>query len=127
MANIKLTLPGAPFTGQIVTFIAHCNCDEVTDGLVIGEDIYTVVDANGCCATGKGGRWKTGAIVSVTLDVENKEAYILNADTNDYLEDKIEGVRTIASSKAPMYSYGTADLTAGSTGLPTGTMHLVYE
>lgn len=120
MANIKLTLPGAPFTGQIVTFTAPCNCDKVTDGLVIDGQIYTIVDANGVCATGKGGRWSAGASVSVVLNVEEKKAYIQNADTNDYLEAKI-------ASKAPMYTYGTTDLIAGSSPLATGTIHLVYE
>lgn len=88
MANIKLTLPGAPFTGQIVTFTAPCDCDRVTDGLLIGGQVYTIVDANGQCATGKGGRWVAGASVSVILNVEKKLAYIQNADTNEYLEGR---------------------------------------
>lgn len=78
MANIKLTLPAAPFTGQIVTFPAPCGCDEVTDGLSINGEIYTVVDAMGECITGKGGAWCEGAQVSVALDCENKKAYIQN-------------------------------------------------
>ena len=28
---------------------------------------------------------------------------------------------------APMYSYGTTDLTAGTSALETGKIHLVYE
>lgn len=28
---------------------------------------------------------------------------------------------------APAYTYGTSDLTAGSSNLPTGTLYLVYE
>ena len=78
MANIKLNLSGTPFTGQIVTFPAPCGCNEVTGGLSINGEIYTVVDAMGRCVTGKGGRWVAGAIVSVSLDVEKKRAYIQN-------------------------------------------------
>ena len=32
-----------------------------------------------------------------------------------------------AESKAPMYTYGTTDLTAGSSPLATGQLHFVYE
>lgn len=78
MANIKLNLPGAPFTGQLVTFPAPCGCDEVTDGLSINGEIYTIVDAMGNCVTGAGGTWCSGAQVSVALDVENKKAYLQN-------------------------------------------------
>lgn len=78
MANIKLNLPGAPFTGQLVTFPAPCGCDEVTDGLSINGEIYTIVDGMGICVTGRGGAWCSGAQVSVVLDVENKKAYIQN-------------------------------------------------
>lgn len=32
-----------------------------------------------------------------------------------------------AASKAPMYGYGTDDLTAGTSPLETGRMYFVYE
>lgn len=85
MANIKLNLPAAPFTGQIVTFPAPCGCDKVTDGLSINGVIYTVVDAMGNCVTGKGGAWSSGALVSVVLDCEGKKAYLQS--TTPMLED----------------------------------------
>ena len=78
MANIKLNLTAAPFTGQIVTFTAPCSCADVTEGLVINGEIYTVCDAMGVCVTGTGGAWCEGATVSVALDVENKKAYLQN-------------------------------------------------
>lgn len=31
------------------------------------------------------------------------------------------------NAKAPAYSYGKTDLTAGSSYLPTGTLYFVYE
>lgn len=79
MANIKLTLPAEPFSKQIVTFTAPCGCDQVTDGLVINGETYTVCDAMGECVTGKGGAWCAGAQISVVLDCENKKAFIQNA------------------------------------------------
>ena len=77
--NIKVNTPAAPFSGQIVTFPAPCNCDEVTDGLVINGETYTVCDAMGECVIGKGGAWCAGAQISVVLDCENKKAFIQNA------------------------------------------------
>lgn len=74
--NIKLNLSAAPYSGQIVTFTAPCNCDLVADGLVINGDIYTVCDTLGTCVTGKGGAWIAGAKISVVLDCENKKAYL---------------------------------------------------
>ena len=35
--------------------------------------------------------------------------------------------KTIAEGRAPAYTYGTTDLTAGSSSLATGTLHFVYE
>ena len=96
MANIKLTLPGEPFSGQIVTFTAPCDCDKVTGGIVINTKIYTVCDAMGNKVTGTGGVWCAGAQVSVVLDCENRKAYIQNgkatpaqigAASNPHIED----------------------------------------
>lgn len=35
--------------------------------------------------------------------------------------------QTTADSKAPAYTYGTADMTAGSSALETGKLYFVYE
>lgn len=78
MANIKLTLPGEPFTKQIVTFTAPCDCDKVTDGIVINGKTYTICDAMGNKIPGTGGVWCSGAQISVVLDCENKKAYLQN-------------------------------------------------
>jgi hypothetical protein len=109
MSLIKVTLPlgEIPVTGKQVSFVAPCSCEETT-GLEIEGEQYTVVDAMCTCVTGKGGRWNTGAIVSVILDVDNKEAYIQNADNT-------------------IFTYGTEDLEAGVSPLETGKLYLMYE
>lgn len=71
--KIKVNIAGAAFTGKIVTFKAPCDCTEAT-GLVIGEDTYDVVDALGNCITGSYLAWRSGALVSVALDVDDKKA-----------------------------------------------------
>lgn len=38
-----------------------------------------------------------------------------------------QSAQTTAASKAPMYTYGTEDLTAGTSPLASGQLHFVYE
>lgn len=38
-----------------------------------------------------------------------------------------QNAQTAAASKAPMYTYGTDDLTAGTSPLASGQLHFVYE
>lgn len=45
-----------------------------------------------------------------------------NADTNAHAD-----IREAVASKAPMYTYGTTDLTAGSSPLANGQLYFVYE
>lgn len=45
-----------------------------------------------------------------------------NADGNAHTD-----IREAVAAKAPMYTYGTTDLTAGSSPLATGQLHFVYE
>lgn len=45
-------------------------------------------------------------------------------DDRYYTETEME---TKMAEKAPAYTYGTTDLTAGSSALATGTLHFVYE
>lgn len=75
------------------------------------------------------------------LNIDEGKAYLQNADTNAYLEEKLSAVQTEASnaasaaataqttadSKAPMYTYSTEDLAAGSSKLETGKLYFVYE
>lgn len=116
MANIKLNLPAEPFSGQIVTFKALCASSEITDGLIINGETYAVCNALGECVTGISGSWDSGALVSIILNVEDKKAYVQN-----------NAVTAESIGAAPMYTYGTDDLTAGSSALETGKLHFVYE
>lgn len=44
-----------------------------------------------------------------------------------YLSGVTSSLQTQINSKAPSYTYGTTDLTAGSSSLATGTLYFVYE
>ena len=95
MSIIKVTLPYGeiPVTGKQVSFVAPCNCIETT-GLQIDGELYTVVNPLRECITGKGGRWDTGAIVSVILDVDNKLAYMSGGGGEALSVEDIRGICT---------------------------------
>lgn len=80
MSVIKVTLPlgEIPVEGKPVSFKAPCPCD-VTEAIQIEGENYIVCDALGECVTGSGGVWDVGSIVTVTLSVEQKRAYIQNS------------------------------------------------
>ena len=75
--------------GLQVNFTAPCDCS-VTEYLRIGGENYTVVDSLGRCVTGKGGLWVAGAVLSVTLDVDKKFAYIQSARGGLVLDETAE-------------------------------------
>ena len=95
MANIRIDIDGILMDGHEVTFKAPCDCTEV-QGLKVyylkdgtqHNATFTMKDSHGNTLTGLGNLFETGAYVRVTLDLANKFAYLLNADTNKYLEDK---------------------------------------
>lgn len=62
--------------------------------------------------------------VQVTVDGEAGQLIEINADGEMSARDMITPAEIGA---APMYTYGQADITAGSTALETGKMYLVYE
>ena len=119
MSKIKLSLDYAPVSGKQISFFAPCASD-TAEGLVINDVEYALVDANGVSVTGINNLWNTGAMVSVIIDTGSLRAYLQNADTNAYLEGQL-------ANKAPAYTYGTEDLTAGTSELETGKLYFVYE
>ena len=52
-----------------------------------------------------------------------------NADTEAHadIREAVEEAKSVANSRAPMYSYGTSDLSAGVSELASGKLHFVYE
>ena len=60
----------------------------------------------------------------VTPEDIGAAASIHTHDDRYYTETE---VNNLLSAKAPAYSYGTSDLTAGSSSLATGKLYFVYE
>lgn len=92
MAKIKVISDRPLIDGMTVAFRAPCDCNAV-DGLTVtylgvGED-FTFRDAHGNDLAGLGNLFSQNALVKAVLDVSNNSAYLQNAATNKYLENKI--------------------------------------
>lgn len=97
MANIKVALEYPLYDGMPITFNAPCECSAV-NGLTVSyrneSKCFIFRDAHGNDLTGIGNLFSTGAYVKAILDITNGFAYLQNADTNAYLEERL-------ASKAP--------------------------
>ena len=100
MANIKLSLDHPLVDGEIVTFKAPCNSTAVTglkvyyttlteDSTLTENKTFTFRDAHLNDISNLDSLFLNGAYMQVILDTTNNYAYIQNADTNGYIEDKI--------------------------------------
>lgn len=101
MANIILTLDHTIQDGEDIKFKAPCACSEV-EGITVNYPVesgdgtigtetktFTFRDTHGNDLTGLGNLFSEGAYVKVIVDTENGHAYLQNADTNGYLEEKL--------------------------------------
>lgn len=99
MANIKITVEGPLMDGHKVTFKAPCNCDAVEklDVRYIKDNeqkskLFTMKDSHGNDLTGLGNLFFKDAYVDVVLDPNSGSAYLQNAGTNAYLEEKFKTI-----------------------------------
>ena len=102
MAYIKLELDHPIVDGEVVTFKAPCDCTAVEGIKVYYIELtetsetqlnatFTFKDAHGNTLTNIGNLFMSGAYIKAILDTTNNYAYIQNADTNAYLEQKFSG------------------------------------
>ena len=92
MAKIQIISQCPLYDGMSVTFFAPCDCNFV-DGLTVvyGETSkdFGFRDAHGYDLGGIGNLFTEGAYVKAILNTVLGHAYLQNADTNKYLEEKI--------------------------------------
>lgn len=96
MADIRLDIDSVLANGMDVTFKAPCDCTSI-DGLKVyyikdretHNMRFVFKDTHGNELTGIGNLFEEGAYVRVILDTTNGFAYIQNADTNGYIESRI--------------------------------------
>lgn len=127
MALIKIELDYPLEDGMSLTFKAPCDCTAVTGVKVyypnVTEDATTTVnktfsfrDTHLNALTNLGNLFMTGATVKVVVDTENAYAFIQNADTNAYLENKFSKVENHNHDAADIVS-GVLSVARGGTGV----------
>lgn len=131
MSKIRIDLPAAADNGQSLTFKAPADCSHIT-GLIIyypeGNSTATknfkFVDSHGIdVGSGTLSLFAKDALVKVVLDTDAAKAYIQNADTNDYLEDKFEDLKQLIDNKIVC---GTEEVYDGDASpYPEGTLYIV--
>lgn len=98
MADVKIALNTPIYDGMPITFKAPCDCTEVTRLQVqhltesgnVSTSSYILMDSHGVSVAGLGNLFAKGAYVRVILDTRTHQAYLQNADSNSYIEGKIE-------------------------------------
>lgn len=121
MANLIIKENGVTRTtpavhGEEITIQAPCDCSAVT-GVQIADVAYPFYDAAGKVLPMGTGLFTEGSLIRVLIDTVNTRATIINpAITPDSI------------GAAPMYTYGTEDIEAGSASpYETGHLHFVIE
>ena len=108
MANIKARINYPIEDGAEVVFRSPLPYSDVTGLTVISTNSkngsstsknFTFVDAHRNDVTHLSDLFNQGAIVKVILDCSAELAYIQNADTNSYLEDKFESIVNLFNKK----------------------------
>jgi hypothetical protein len=118
MAKLRVDLTEPLLNGMDIKFKAPSDCTAV-DGLIvyapdnnggISSQVFTFKDAHGNTLTGLGNLFAVNVLVKVMVDTETGSAYIQNADTNKYLENKIAnaGSKVNLSSSVSSTSTSTA-------------------
>ena len=97
MANIRIDQAATVVNGQALTFKSPADCSAIT-GLIVyypngnttTSKTFKFVDAHGVdVGSGTISLFAANAMVKVILDVDSGKAFVQNADTNAYLEEKL--------------------------------------
>ena len=100
MANIQVFKQNTIYDGSEVIFLSPCDCSEI-QGLTVdylnergAEESQSFIfkDAHGHDISDLDNLFTDGVYVKVILNVTDGIAYIQNADTNKYLEDRFEAL-----------------------------------
>lgn len=140
MSNIRIDLDAAIYDGQNITFKSPCDCSAVT-GLKVyypnaegvqSSQIFAFADAHGNDVGTIDELFAENVLVKVILDTTTNKAFVQNADTNAYLENKFKELNKPTGTYTGNGSDTSRKIDIGGTGnvlLITGfaTTALVWE
>lgn len=97
MANIRVDSSVTVFDGLALSFKSPADCSQVT-GLIVyypngantASKVFQFTDAHGQNVGNINHLFAANVIVKVILSVEEAKAYVQNADTNSYLEGRLD-------------------------------------
>ena len=99
MAKIKISAKHELYDGAPITFRAPCD-STMADGLKVCAanvtQTFTFRDAHGNDLANQANLFSAGAYVRVILDIVKSYAYILNSDTNLYLENRFQDLPKVS-------------------------------
>lgn len=132
MAHIRIDLAEPLLDGLDIKFKAPCNCSDVV-GLKVfyPQDETTATkefvfrDAHGNDLTGLGNLFFKDSYVKVIVDVENGYAYLQNADTNSYLESRMQTKHDVLTVTLAAANWSDLEQTIEATGITALTTIIV--
>ena len=123
MSNIRVDVAVGLFDGQTITFKSPADCSQVTGLMVYYPSAsgtkskqFNFADCHGS-NIGHLDLFSANAIVKVVLDTDDGLAFVQNADTNNYLEGKLNEKFSPDNKPTPK------DI----QGLNTETLNITYE
>lgn len=139
MANIRIDIDSVILDNQTITFKSPADCSDITGLIVYYVDnglsksqVFQFADAHGN-NVGDIDLFASDVIVKVVLDVEASKAYVQNADTNAYLENRLKGksstghkhtkseITDFPTSMTPTaHNHAASDITGGTLAVGIG-------
>ena len=113
--DVRVNLTAPIYDGKEVIFKAPCNASEVTGLKLCYQDEvhnFAFADANANNVGHLDNLFAEGAVVKVILDTDTNQAFIQNADTNAYLENRFNefgGLPTVSDTDAGKFLRVSAD------------------
>ena len=99
MAKIKISAKYELYDGMAFTFKAPCDSTAANGLKVCAANVtqtFTFRDAHGNDLANQGNLFSAGAYVKVILDTVRSYAYLLNTDTNKYLENRFKDLPKVS-------------------------------
>ena len=115
--NVRVDLSTPIYDGMELVFKAPCNASEVTglnlyyltDGVQESQN-FAFADANANDTGHLDSLFAEGAVVKVILDLDTNMAFVQNADTNVYLEERLTALENAIASGGGGGSVGSVVL-----------------